>query len=371
MSEAEQSPPPAAAPADPAPAASAGARVKRDGVWTHPALWLALLALGLLGWHSYATRAQLDSLQEQFARRLADGEGVAREARALAQQKLELLQIVQAKTGALEAKLAESQSQQVALQAMYQDLSRNQDDRALAEVEQALTLAAQQLEIGGNVAAALIALQGADARLMRAESAQFLPVRKMIHRDIERLKALPSLDLPGMALRLEGAGAAVDAMPLVFEGRPRGAAAAPVEAAAPAEEADTLQGRLAEITADLWREVRQLIRIERLERPEPALLAPEHAYFLRENLKLRLMNARLALLQRDTKIFRADIGAAQAWIERYFDTSSKSVRNVVEALQPLSAAQLELELPTLEDSLTAVRSFKLASDKAPPQAKSP
>lgn len=357
MSEATPQLPPAAA-GEPAPRAADAAARKGRRKGARSALWLALLALGLLGWQWYATRLEFASLQEQLARRLAQGEEVAGEARTLAKQNQELLHSLQAKLGAVEAKLGESHSQQSALAAMYQELSRNYDDRVVAEVEQALNLAAQQLQIGANVEAALIALQAAEARLGRAESPQLLPLRKVIHRDIERLEALPAVDLPGMALRLESAAAAVASMPLAYELRPRGGASqAAEERAAP--------GWLAQVAGELWREVRQLVHIERLERPEPALLAPEHAYFLRENLKLRLMNARLALLQRDTRIFQSDIRAAVAWVERYFDPHSKTVLNVVETLRPMSTAQLSVELPALEDSLTAVRSFKLGRDKAP------
>ncbi|MFZ5508578.1 MAG: uroporphyrinogen-III C-methyltransferase [Pseudomonadota bacterium] len=333
---------------------------RRRRAWSalaHPAVVIAALALALLGWQWYETRVRLDRLQEELARRLAQSEAMANDSRVLGKQNQDLLQSLTAKVGVLEARLAESQSQQAALEALYQELTRSRDERVLAEVEQAVNLAAQQLQLAGNVEAALIALQGADARLARADRAQFLPLRKVLARDIERLKALPMADVPGIALRLESVINAVDALPLAFEAKPR------PEPVRPAPRSPTDAGFWTALGQELWSELKQLIRIERMDRPDPGLLSPANAFFLRENLKLRLINARLALLQRDGKMFRDDVRQARDWLDRYFDPRSKSVANAIATLEQLEAAQVALELPALEDSLTALRNFKLAREK--------
>src|SRR5207342_1659331 len=98
---------------------------------------------------------------------------------------------VQVKVGVLDDKLAQSQNQQVALESLYQELSRNRDDWSLAEIEQIVLIASQQLQLAGDVRAALLALQTADSRLQRLDKPQLIPLRKVIAKDIERLKALP------------------------------------------------------------------------------------------------------------------------------------------------------------------------------------
>jgi uroporphyrin-3 C-methyltransferase len=324
-----------------------------------PALLVAVAALGLLAWQSIETRGRIAELQQEVARRLASGDAAAGEARVVAKQNQEALAALQAKTGALEAKLAESQSQQAALDAMVQELTRNRDERLLAEIEQALNTAAQQLQLAGNVEAALIALQGADARLGAAGRAQFLPLRKVIAHDIERLKALPLADVPGIALRIEGVVRAVDTLPLAFEAKPR------VEPARETFVPAAASGYWETLLGELWRELKSLIRVERLDRPNPALLSPTHAFFLRENLKLRLVNARLALLQRDGKSFRQDVHQAQAWIEQYFDTRAKPVQAALATLKQLAAADVGLTLPNLSESLTTLRNFKVAREVVP------
>ena len=127
-------------------------------------------------------------------------------------------------------RLAESQSQQLALEALYQELSRNRDEWQLAEIEQVLAIASQQLQLAGNVRAALLALQLAEARLAKSDRPQFLPVRRALARDIERLKALPVLDVAGMSARIDGMVAAVDTLPLAFDERSERPAAAAKEA---------------------------------------------------------------------------------------------------------------------------------------------
>jgi uroporphyrin-3 C-methyltransferase len=178
----------------------------------------------------------------------------------------------------------------------------------------------------------------------------------VIARDIERLKALPLADVPGHRAahrghrRRHGCHAA----------RLRGQAAG-IEPAQGSFVPAATAGYWEKLLGELWRELKSLIRIERLDRPDPALLSPSHAFFLRENLKLRLVNARLALLQRDGKSFRQDIRQAQAWIERYFDTRAKPVQAALATLKQLAAADVgRAVLPSLQESLTTLRNFKIA-----------
>jgi len=304
------------------------------------------------------TRLQVAGLQQELARRLSEGDSVAREGRAVARQSQEALAAMQAKVGVLEAKLAETQSQAVALEAMYQEISSTRDERLLAEVEQAVMIAMQQLQFAGNVEAALIALQGADARLARSVQPRFLPVRRLIARDIERLKATPGANVTGLSLKIESVVAAVDNLPLAYEQRPKAEAAKPVSATKPAS---TDYWR--ELGADLWRELRQLVRIERIDQGDPALLSPAQSYFLRENVKLRLLNARLALLQRDGKTFREEIRQSREHLERYFDGRAKPVQAAQSTLAVLATTDVSFDLPGLGDTLTALRNLKFARER--------
>ena len=105
--------------------------------------------------------------------------------------------------------------------------------------------------------------------------------------------------------------------------------------------------------------------VRRLDKPEPPLLPPSQAYFVRENLRLRLLNARLSLLSRDEAGYRQDIGTAQRWIERYFDPRSKQTAEALQQLKQLSSAGLSFEVPSITESLEAVRGHKSRRERAP------
>ena len=331
-----------------------------------PAVLVAAVAMVIFVAQWVDTRMQVSSLQQELARRLADGDSVAKEGRTLARQSQETMAALQAKVGVLEAKLAETQSQAVALEAMYQEISSTRDERLLAEVEQAVVIAMQQLQFAGNVEAALIALQGAEARLARSAQPQFLSARKLIARDIERLKGTPGANISGLSLKIESVVAAIDSLPLAYEQRPKAEAAKPASAVKPAS-VDYWR----ELGTDLWRELRQLVRVERIDQGDPALLAPNQSFFLRENLKLRLLNARLALLQRDGKVFREEIRQSREHLDRYFDGRAKPVEAAQATLKALAGTDVSFDLPGLAETLTALRNLKFPRERGAGGAASP
>jgi uroporphyrin-III C-methyltransferase len=113
--------------------------------------------------------------------------------------------------------------------------------------------------------------------------------------------------------------------------------------------------------------MKQLIRVEVADRPAAPLVPPAQQYFLRENLRLRLVSARLALLAREDVGFRSDLTAADAWIKQYFDLRAKPVQAVQATLRQLSATPLGAEAPDLARTLEAVRVLRAAQERQPPQ----
>ena len=320
--------------------------------WLFGAALLGLaVALAALWIDSSKTQREL---RLDVAKRLGDIEVGEQTSRATLKETQESLREAQAKIGLLENRLAESQTQQAALEALYRELAPSRDEWALTEIEQMLLLAGQQLQLAGNVPSALAALQLADAKLQRLDRPQFVPLRRALARDMDRLKAVPFVDVAGLSLRLDQAIAVVDSLPLALEER----LPAP---ASPAPAAD--EPALRRFLRELWQDMRQLVRVENLERPEAPLLAPAQQYFLRENLKLRLLSARFDLLFRDQANFRADLAAADAWLRKYFDTRSKPVQTLQIVLKQVQATDMAVEIPDLARSLEAVRVLKLARER--------
>ena len=339
---------------------SSGAASRTAGI--NPWLIVALLALGLAAWQWIETRNRLSDTQQEVARRLSESDVVVKESRVLSRLAQEQLVVVQGKLGELEGKIAESKSQQATLENLYQDLAQNRDEWMLTEIEQNVTLAAQQLQLAGNVQGAVLALQAAEARLAGNDQPQFAGLRKVLIRDLDKLRTLPQIDLPRMNLRLESVIAGIDTLPLAVDARPRagGARNDGVKDAPASQESLAFWEHL---LSEFWQDVRSLIRIQRFDREEPALLAPGQDFFLRENLKLRLLNARLGLISRDQWTFRNDLKQAQSWIDRYFDGREKTVLTARETLKQLSASEISIELPNLNESLSAVKKFKLGKGR--------
>lgn len=333
------------APQKPAP------RATRFSPW----LLVAVAALGLAGWQWYETRYKLADMQEQVARRLADIDNGSREDRGVLKQMREQVEGLQGKLGAADARLAELATQSEALQALYQDLARGRDDSGLLEAEQAIVLAGQQLQLAGNVPAAILALRTAEARLASIELPQALPLRQALARDLEHLTALPAVDLAGTSIRIEQVLSAIDKLPLAMESRPQEGIEKPVDA----QPAPWWQrtGR------EIWQELKSLVRIQRFDREEAVLLAPGQGLFLRENLKLRLLNARLAMLSRDQGIFRSELKAAGDGLARHFDGADKGVQAAQEILRELAATEVVMQIPQLTETRTALNSLHGGKDR--------
>jgi uroporphyrin-3 C-methyltransferase len=175
---------------------------------------------------------------------------------------------------------------------------------------------------------------------------------------MDRLKAVPYVDVAGISLKLDQAIAAVDTLPLAMDER--------LPPAPPDKDAPPLdEPRWRRMLHEMWSDVRQLIRIEVADRPAAPLVPVAQQYFLRENLKLRLLTARIALLARDDSSFQADLAASETWLKQYFDARAKPVQAVLGSLKQLSAAPMPGEAPDLTRSLEALRVLRLAQDRAP------
>jgi uroporphyrin-III C-methyltransferase len=354
--------PPAPAPVPP-PVAPV-AETRRSGVALQ---WFALLVSALALVTTGLLWQKLSFTQQELARRSQDTIAQAVEARTLAAQAEALTQELQARLAVAELRLSEVTLQRSQLEELMLSLSRSRDD---------------------NLVQDLSALQAADQRISRAAQPRLNPVQRAIARDIQRIQGASLADIPSLVLQLDDLARQVDDWPLLNQvgqrTAPAGKAAAkgkdgkavapqPAAAAEPAPEptpeatgdgADLGEGwgRISgwwtslwsRIWADLTRSGRELVRVSRIDRPEAVLLAPDQALFMRENLKLKLLNARLGLLARHMQASQADLVAVEAALARYFDTSAPRVVAAQTALARLRKDLVNSELPRPEDTLTAL-----------------
>ncbi|OGS91044.1 MAG: hypothetical protein A2Z95_05230 [Gallionellales bacterium GWA2_60_18] len=346
---------------DTAAAAVPAARKTPAGVFAHlglTQLTLAVLVVIFL-WQWLDGRRAIGDMQQQLAQKIAELDGTSKAGQVLLAQSQNEIRELAVKLAALEARYVEAQNQRAALEALYNDLSAYRDETVLAEVEQMLLIAGQQLQLSANVKAALIAMQNADARLQRMDRPAFDGLRKAIGHDMDKLRGLPGVDIDGLSFQLENLLAAVDGLPLVYQQRAAGeqpaAAATP---AVPPKDETTWQ----KLQREMWQEAKQLVRIEDTGKTEIPLLPPSQEFFLRENLKLRLLMARIALLSRDGDGFRHELKTAQQWVTRYFDGKANEGVKMQAGLKKLAASNVSIELPDISRSLQAVRNYRLTHE---------
>lgn len=358
------SPEPAAAPAEAAAAAAAGSDAVAAAAGAPPAaaspprppllaVGLAVLALAL----AMALWIRLSGLQEQLGRQGADTAATAAEARTLVRHAQEQERELAARVAVLEARLAELAVQRAQLDELMQSLSRSRDENLVVDIESAIALAQQQAQLTGSIEPLLMALRTAEARLQRTPQARLTPVQRALARDLARIKSTPVPDLPTLLARMDELIRLVDELPLANAVTPaaRAAASAP-DAGAQAPQAPLWQRLLQEVAAEL----RQLVRVSRIDQPEAVLLSPEQSFFLRENLKLLLLNARLGLLARQHEAARADLRKAEQALRKYFDPAAARHRSALQLLQQSLEQSRTLELPRAEETLAALASAAAA-----------
>jgi uroporphyrin-3 C-methyltransferase len=340
-------------------AGDAGAVIERGGSGAATsiavlALLVALAAAGFAGWQGYELQRKSSELDSEVANKLARIESIGSDSRKLSSDARDIAQDLEARLGKLEARIVGIEAQRQAMESLYDDLAGSRDQWTIAEVEQTLLVANQQLQLAANAKAALTALEAADARLAQSDRPQFTQLRRVIEQDIERLKSSPLVDVTGIGLKLERIIGDVDALPLAMAVRPN--------AQKPDDTADASGGGWRGLAAEIWHDLSSLVRIERVDSSAPPLLAPDQTYFLRENLKLRLLSARLALLGRDQQEYKADLEAASTWLKRYFDVDSPTVASSLKTLNELETSNIVIELPDITASLDAVRKYRLLNE---------
>ena len=323
-------------------------------------LVIAVASLAMALWSVFTSRETEQALTQSLGNKLAEQSDAQKKVGAqmelLAKDMLES----QSRVAQLEGKLAEFQGQRVAMEEMYRDLARAPDDWLLAEIEQTLNIASRELTLAGNVRAALIGLQAADQRLARADKLQVVQLRRAITQDMERLKALPLVDTQGVSVKLDNLMSLTPSLPLavpdaIVQGahEPRGS-----------NVNDANENIAVRFGKDLWYELTQLVRIREIDSGDPALLSPQQSYFLRENLKLRLLSARTSLIARDENNYKEDLKLARAMLTKYFDPKARVNANALAMLKQLAENPLSITAPDITASLAAVRAARAARERA-------
>jgi uroporphyrin-3 C-methyltransferase len=324
---------------------------------SHPSTWVtrsigALAVVGAVG--SGLMWAKLSGIQEQLARQSADTGSQAVEARVTSKQAEELARETAARLAVTDAKLSEVALQRSQLEELMQSLSRSRDENLVVDIESAIRLAQQQAQLTGSVQPLLAALNSAEQRLNKVAQPRLAPLLRAVMRDIERIKATSVADTPALLFKLDELVHVVDTLPLLnaVGTAPKQKSAKPVPATTWAKAIS--MNWWEKVLADIWDDAQNLIRVSRIDKPEASLLAPDQSFFVRENLKLRLLNARLGLLARHFEAVQSDMKQANDDLVRYFDMQSRLGQTTLALAREVLAQSKQIEIPRVDDTLAAL-----------------
>lgn len=376
-------------PANPAPAPGAElpaptSHLPDDGEpsgWVRYAIVILSVAVAAAGWQAWQAGKRVQSLEKELVRRQQDSQGQATEARVLAKQAEELSREAAARATLLETRLTEIALQRSQVEDLIKTLSLSRDENLVFDIESSLRVAAQQAALTGSAEPLIVALQSADERLARAKQPRLDNIRRALAKDLDRARATRVADINTLAIRLDEAARLVDEVPLLNQPdtgptgptAPRAstpakdrnkATAAATAASTPETETgwrSAVLGWGKDAAQSVWAETRGLIRLTRIAQPEAMLIAPDQAFFLRENMKLRLLNARLALMSRQTTQAAADLRQIERSLPRYFDAQSRKTQ-LLQSMVTDAIAQSQLtQVPRPDDTLAALATIAAAA----------
>lgn len=342
-------------------------------------LW-ALMVIAILSTTSLWQK--LNRIQSQLAKQNQESIDTSKEAKLLAKTANEMSQQAVAKQALLDAKIAELVSQKAQIDELMQTVSRSRVESLVIDIESSLNLAQQQSALTGSVEPIVVTLQTAQQRIARSPSPRLAGLEAAMRRDLDKARAINTLDTPSLLAKLDDAIKLVQEMPLVTSSldpqhmksslvnplgnktstassdtKTKKQAKTPKAGASSASQMDEEAAWYELDWNSAWMQIKNqvttLVRISPIDYPEAALLSPDQAFFVRENLKLHLLNVRMAILSRQFNLASADLNRSLELTNRYFDANSKQTQVCSSLLLQINSQLKVGKLPTVTDSLNA------------------
>ena len=368
-----------ATPASALATAQAGKGRTRSGGSATAVILLVLLAL-VLGGALYYQNRQYRALRADLQQQHQQSVQLVQETRAQAGQALSLVQAQAARLQELSAALDSTTGQVQELdQALRMMTDSGSDLLLLNDIDHLVTIAQQQLALGGNVANAIISLEAAQAQLARANRPGLAALQQSINGDLDRLRAVATIDLPALTARIDRLSDLVGTAPLLVPdaaGQPAGhAAPAPAPAETPAitqAPAEPAPEGWRAVAADAWQwtrdaaglvsqDLRGLFDVRRVDDAAALLMSPDQALRFREVLKQRAVTAQLALMMRQSRIWQAELEQLSRAIDQRYDMRAESSREALKIARELHDTAIEVKLPTVDNSLAAIAAARDAA----------
>ena len=253
----------------------------------------------------------------------------------------------------LSANQLESQQKITSLENNIARLSQNQpSDWLIHEAEYLIRIAARTIWLEQDTRAAINLLKDANQRISELNSPEFLPIRQLIHQDIEALQLMPVLNTEEVILTLMAMEKQIKSLSLAMVKIPKSTELN--ESFELSENASDWRSNLAKT----WHKfLADFITISRRTADVEPLMSPQYQQNLRENLVLKLQLAQWAASKQESKLYKQVISDIQLWLTEYFDMSDTVNQRFNDGLQSLSNEDVAYQYNNKLSSLHAIRNL--------------
>lgn len=227
----------------------------------------------------------------------------------------------------------------------------------LAEVEYLLRIANESLQLRRDKRTALAALNSADNRLRELADPQLLPIREQLARELNALREVPDVDFDGLSLRI------LDSLQQAEKLQVAGSSYEPPQPETKSFDATQTAGNWKDLVQVIWSSLGELFHKREHDKPVAPMLPPERAWFLKENLRLQLAAARLALLREDRNAYQQALTTVTEWLKAWFDNEDKTVTTMITGLEDMAAVEIRPQMPDVSKSLQVLRQIQTQQER--------
>ena len=229
-------------------------------------------------------------------------------------------------------------------------IAQQPNDWLFSEADFLLNNALRKLVLDNDVDTGVSLLKLADETLAKVNNSEAMAIRSAINQDLKQLLSVESIDQNAVMQRLSQLANAVDELPVLnvnFGDEPN---------------SDKLSDSLADWQSNAEKSaisfLNHFIRItpkQGADRKE--LLAPNQDIYLRENIRLRLQLAIMAVPRQQNDLYKQSLEAVATWVRSYFDTSAEVTQSFLKSLDELAELSVYVDLPSQLQSLNLLDKY--------------
>ena len=336
--------------------------VKKSG--TGLSLLAILIALGVGGAGYYFGQQKVDEFQQKLTALEAQINNKTVVSAPAQEVKFDTTQLAQLESAnkATQNKIAQVEElinakshELVGLQSQINKVSAQANaqqptDWLFSEADFLLNNALRKLVLDNDVDTAVSLLKLADETLTKVNNSQSAAIRSAINQDLKQLLSVAGVDQNAVMQKLSQLANTVDELPVldVNFGDDQNAT----------KLSDSLSDWAENAEKSATSFLNHFIRISPkhgADRKE--LLAPNQDIYLRENIRLRLQLAIMAVPRQQNELYKQSLEAVASWIRSYFDTNAEVTQSFLKSVDELSEVSIYVDVPSQLQSLSMLDKY--------------